>query len=645
MKSNILKKNMKKNKKDTRPKKQISKFKYGLGKIILVILFTCIVALAIYFILDWSLDLASKRNIINEKSINSLITAVKNNDYDKAVNVYEQLSDEDMNSLSESAQFRDDINNKFNDIFVSNELNSTDKYKIVEYFSIFIYDAEVDKIINNLYSTFKTTNMSYENYQNTINHISDLLKKGNFVNIINLYNDKAELIKISREQYNKAKSFEKEQDYLNAYECYMSVITEDIFYYSVAQEDAVKLKSAIKSSILERARIYESENDIENAYYTIKSAPDFIINDPEIIEYNQYITDLYQKSTYVRYTGIVYNMFFHSLALYPEIAFSSLRGEELFNIMTTKYEFQKCLEKLYEHGYILINTTDIYETYQKDGKEYLKIKEYLLLPEGKKPLILSFDNLSCTHANVGFCKKLVIDENNNLASIVTVNGTDTMTYDGEHVLILYDFVKQHPDFSYNNAMAIIGMSGYESLFGYATADLNSANRQQELDGAKKVANKLKEMGYVFANHSYFHYANSSDIPSRYSDLEWLKYDTELWKQYIEPVLGITNLYITPGGKNYSVSKYVDGDHTDPCYNYLVSAGYQVIFSVGRGQAYTNKIIGITNPTFFFGTSLFMDRYNIDGKSFYKEDVKLEDVFGFSYSEIIDPVRDTYKQSY
>ncbi|MBP7509678.1 MAG: hypothetical protein KA807_17830 [Prolixibacteraceae bacterium] len=636
---------MKKNKKDTRPKKQISKFKYGLGKIILVILFTCIVALAIYFILDWSLDLASKRNIINEKSINSLITAVKNNDYDKAVNVYEQLSDEDMNSLSESAQFRDDINNKFNDIFVSNELNSTDKYKIVEYFSIFIYDAEVDKIINNLYSTFKTTNMSYENYQNTINHISDLLKKGNFVNIINLYNDKAELIKISREQYNKAKSFEKEQDYLNAYECYMSVITEDIFYYSVAQEDAVKLKSAIKSSILERARIYESENDIENAYYTIKSAPDFIINDPEIIEYNQYITDLYQKSTYVRYTGIVYNMFFHSLALYPEIAFSSLRGEELFNIMTTKYEFQKCLEKLYEHGYILINTTDIYETYQKDGKEYLKIKEYLLLPEGKKPLILSFDNLSCTHANVGFCKKLVIDENNNLASIVTVNGTDTMTYDGEHVLILYDFVKQHPDFSYNNAMAIIGMSGYESLFGYATADLNSANRQQELDGAKKVANKLKEMGYVFANHSYFHYANSSDIPSRYSDLEWLKYDTELWKQYIEPVLGITNLYITPGGKNYSVSKYVDGDHTDPCYNYLVSAGYQVIFSVGRGQAYTNKIIGITNPTFFFGTSLFMDRYNIDGKSFYKEDVKLEDVFGFSYSEIIDPVRDTYKQSY
>ena len=645
MKSNIQKKNMKKNKKDTRPKKQISKFKYGLGKIILVILFTCIVALAIYLLLDWSLDLASKRNIINEKSINSLITAVKNNDYDKAVSLYEQLSDEDMNSLSESAQFRDDINNKFNDIFVSNEQNSTDKYKIVEYFSIFIYDSEVDKTINNLYITFKTTNMSYENYQNTINHISDLLKNGNFVNIINLYNEKAELIKISREQYNKAKSFEKEQDYLNAYECYMSVIAEDIFYYSVAQEDAVKLKSAIKASILERARIYESENDIENAYYTIKSAPDIIINDPEIIEYNQYITDLYQKSTYVRYTGIVYNMFFHSLALYPEIAFSSLRGEELFNIMATKYEFQKCLEKLYEHGYILINTTDIYETYQKDGKEYLKIKEYLLLPEGKKPLIMSFDNLSCTHADVGFCKKLVIDENNNLASIVTVNGTDTMTYDGEHVLILYDFVKQHPDFSYNNAMAIIGMSGYESLFGYATADLNSANRQQELDGAKKVANKLKEMGYVFANHSYFHYANSSDIPSRYSDLEWLKYDTELWKQYIEPVLGITNLYITPGGKNYSVSKYVDGDHTDPCYNYLVSAGYQVIFSVGRGQAYTNKIIGITNPTFYFGTSLFMDRYNIDGKSFYKEDVKLEDVFGFSYSEIIDPVRDTYKQSY
>ncbi len=645
MKKNTHKNYTKNNTNKTSPKRKISKFKYGLGKVILVILFACLIALTIYLILDWSLSLANKRNTVNEKSINSLITAVKNDDYEKAVSIYEQLAEEDKILLSESDQFNSSINSKFSSIFSSNEHNNTDKYKLVKYFSVFINQIEVERVVSELYNSFKTSNMSYENYQNTLNHINDLLENGNFENSINLHKDKAEIIKISREQYNKAKSFEQENDFLNAYDCYMNVTPEDTFFYSVALEDAAKLKESIIVSILDRANTFESENDIENAYYTIKSAPEIILNDPRIIEYTQYITDLYQKSTYVQYTGIVYNIFFHSLVLYPDIAFSSARGEELFNIMTTKYEFEKCLEKLYEHDYILINASDIYDTYSQGGKEYLKLKDYLLLPEGKKPLIMSFDNLSCTHASVGFCKKLVLDDNRNLASIVTINGVDTLTYDGEHVLILYDFVKQHPDFSYNNAMAILGMSGYESLFGYDTGNMNSINRQSELEKAKQIADKLKEMGYVFANHSYYHYANSSDISSSYTDLEWLKYDTGLWKQRIEPILGETNIYITPGGKNYSVAKYVDGDRNDPCYNYLVSEGYQIILSVGRGQAYTNNIIGISNPRFFFGTSLFMDRYNIDGKSFYKEDVKLENVFGFPYSEIIDPIRAVYKQSF
>ena len=81
----------------------------------------------------------------------------------------------------------------------------------------------------------------------------------------------------------------------------------------------------------------------------------------------------------------------------------------------------KTLEKLYEHGFILINATDLYEIYIKDGKEHLKIKEQLLLPEGKTPYNV-LDNMACTHASVGFCKMLTLDENNNLASIVTIDG-------------------------------------------------------------------------------------------------------------------------------------------------------------------------------------------------------------------------------
>lgn len=639
------KSNTSKSKTNAKPKKQISKVEYAFGKIILVLLFISVIALAIYLLLDWSLKLANKRINNSDASVDKLISSIRTNDYETAVTLYDKikteqnLTDDGINKISS------EINSKFNSFFDKDFEYDSNEASIIRHFSMFITEEKVNSVVNQLYNTFRTTTLSYENYQNTINHINDLLKDENFENIINLHKDNAEIIRTSREMYNKAKTFEQENDYLNAYESYLGVSEKDAFYYSVAQEDAFNLKGKIKSNILSTAKTFEEENDIENAYYTMQSVPDIISDDNEIIEYKKYITDLYEEQNYTEYKGTVYNMFFHSLALYPEIAFSSTRGEELFNIMTTRYEFIKCLNELYEHDYILIKPSDLYDLYIKDGIEYLKLKDSLLLPEGKKPLILSFDNLSCMHASVGFCKKLVIDESGNLASIVTINGTDTLTYDGEHVLILHDFVKEHPDFSYNNAMAVLGMSGYESLFGYNTADLNSPDVQSELDKAKQVADKLKNMGYIFANHSYYHYSNSSDIPSSYTDLEWLKYDTGLWKERIEPILGDTNIYITPGGKNYSVTKYVDGDKSDPCYNYLVSEGYQIILSVGRGQFYTNNIIGVSNPRFFFETSLFMDRYNIDGKSFYKEDVKLIDVFGFEYKDIIDPIRESYHNSY
>jgi hypothetical protein len=266
-----------------------------------------------------------------------------------------------------------------------------------------------------------------------------------------------------------------------------------------------------------------------------------------------------------------------------------------------------------------------------------------MLPEGKKPLILSFDNMSCVYWNSGFCKKIVLDDNGKLASLVMVDGVETTAYDGEHILILEQFIADHPDFSFKGARAVIALSGNEGMFGYSTDKLDSSDYQTQVSSAKKIADKLISLGYVFACHSYYHFTSSNDISYEYTDLEWLKYDTEQWKKYIEPILGTTNIYVTPGGKNYSVEKYIDGDHNDPCYNYLVSAGFQVILSVGRSQAYTNNLIGVNNPMFFFGTSLYMDRFDIDGKSMYKTDVTLIQAFGFDVTKIIDPIRAYYKE--
>ncbi|HPJ76719.1 MAG TPA: hypothetical protein PLS36_07765, partial [Clostridia bacterium] len=377
------KSNTSKSKTNAKPKKQISKVEYAFGKIILVLLFISVIALAIYLLLDWSLKLANKRINNSDASVDKLISSIRTNDYETAVTLYDKikteqnLTDDGINKISS------EINSKFNSFFDKDFEYDSNEASIIRHFSMFITEEKVNNVVNQLYNTFRTTTLSYENYQNTINHINDLLKDENFENIINLHKDNAEIIRTSREMYNKAKTFEQENDYLNAYESYLGVSEKDAFYYSVAQEDAFNLKGKIKSNILSTAKTFEEENDIENAYYTMQSVPDIISDDNEIIEYKKYITDLYEEQNYTEYKGTVYNMFFHSLALYPEIAFSSTRGEELFNIMTTRYEFIKCLNELYEHDYILIKPSDLYDLYIKDGIEYLKLKDSLLLPEGK----------------------------------------------------------------------------------------------------------------------------------------------------------------------------------------------------------------------------------------------------------------------
>ena len=73
------KSNTSKSKTNAKPKKQISKVEYAFGKIILVLLFISVIALAIYLLLDWSLKLANKRRRkreIFEKLENLVLTKI-----------------------------------------------------------------------------------------------------------------------------------------------------------------------------------------------------------------------------------------------------------------------------------------------------------------------------------------------------------------------------------------------------------------------------------------------------------------------------------------------------------------------------------------------------------------------------------------
>ena len=91
--------------------------------------------------------------------------------------------------------------------------------------------------------------------------------------------------------------------------------------------------------------------------------------------------------------------------------------------------------------------------------------------------MLSFDNVTykSNYQNIGEIDKIIIDRNNNIATYSTKKSIqDRIQYNNEFVVILENFIKQHPDFSHNNARGIIFLSGENGILGYNTNHKNAS---------------------------------------------------------------------------------------------------------------------------------------------------------------------------
>ena len=113
----------------------------------------------------------------------------------------------------------------------------------------------------------------------------------------------------------------------------------------------------------------------------------------------------------------VTHVFFHSLIMDTSKAFDGDSRMEGYNsVMTTKDEFLKILDALYNDGYVLVRIHDIaYETTDENGNPAFTWGT-IMLPEGKIPFVLSEDDVSYYHYmdGDGFATKLVIDDNGDI---------------------------------------------------------------------------------------------------------------------------------------------------------------------------------------------------------------------------------------
>lgn len=308
----------------------------------------------------------------------------------------------------------------------------------------------------------------------------------------------------------------------------------------------------------------------------------------------------------VNYTGPIRHIFFHSLIAFHQIAVDKGTFAALSIDCVTVTEFKRALEELYKNDYILIDINSTYEVKYINGIKTLVDKK-LILPEGKKPLIMSIDDMVYDPKKMGdgMVDKIIIDENGNLATYTkNKDGSEVISNDNEVIPILDKFVENHLDFSFKGAKATLAVTGWVGILGYRI-DRLATNRQSEIAAVIPIVKKLKKNGWNFASHSYGHRHEREISYSLFKD------DLTKWKNEIEPIVGATDIYVYPYGEPLPIN--------DSKYKLILQYGFKVMCGVGSKPYWKN-----------YGNSIDMDRISIDGYSL------------INHRKYISPLFDTLK---
>lgn len=337
------------------------------------------------------------------------------------------------------------------------------------------------------------------------------------------------------------------------------------------------------------------------------------------------------------------HIFFHSLIVDTDRAFDGDYTEKGYNLyMTTVDEFIKILESMYARGYVLVSPYDVaYEVTDENGTHFTYGD--IRLPAGKIPFVMSQDDLNyygymigdpdpeyvrpaVPHADGdGFAHKIVIDENGYPTCEYMDAAGNVTTGDYDLVPILEKFIQEHPDFSYHGARAILGVTGYEGVFGYRTKpayeeELGSEAYQKEVEQAKEVAQCLRDHGWILASHSYGH-------PS-YGEIsaEKVQADSDKWESTVETIIGECDIILYPNGSDVAgIEKYTMDNAK---FKTLYDAGIRYFYNVDSAISWCQL-----GDNYFRG-----GRRNLDGFRMYNSPNLLDDLF--DVSEVFDPARPT-----
>ncbi len=236
-------------------------------------------------------------------------------------------------------------------------------------------------------------------------------------------------------------------------------------------------------------------------------------------------------------------------------------------------EFLEILNTLYNEDYVLV---DIYSLADTDADGKMSLKKTIEVPEGKNPLIISQRDVSypISKQNSWFAKRLVVDSDGYIRNEYVGEDGNSVIGDYDVIPLVESFIREHPDFSYNGAKGIIGLTGYNGILGYRTSsylasdDINPYgvfDTEYEIQNARGVIDVLANGGWHYASNGF----QNISYGSEYSLVEA---DANAWEEQVGSLVGDTDLIILP--KKTDIGSWAPYAADNAKYVLLSSLGFR-----------------------------------------------------------------------
>jgi len=284
----------------------------------------------------------------------------------------------------------------------------------------------------------------------------------------------------------------------------------------------------------------------------------------------------------------VEQLFFHEMIAYPEIGFPNRTDRYgIDDYMITVNEYKAILESLHQKNYIIVDLRDVWEEFTNENGQQRMRRSTLMIPEGKKPIVLSFDDLTFHQEpyNAFMHRHIIGSDGEVWAEGIDPNGNPIITQDLTSITILDKFVRENPDFSHNGAKGCIAQTGLYGVLGYQTqrgrdsaengTEAFRLNRMSEIARVRPVIQRLNETGWYWASHSWGH------IRFENASINLVRADAELWKNEVEPLVGPTKIMIYGFGSRLDGSDIFRQTPGPALRFYVEELGFRMFLSVGR----------------------------------------------------------------